>query len=459
MLTVHNSFTKQKQELVPLTPGKIKIYVCGITVYDYCHIGHARMAVAFDMIVRYLRHRGFDVTYVRNITDIDDKIIKRAAENKESCDELTARYITAMYEDFDALGLLRPTIEPRATEHIPTIINMISRLIHNQCAYIAENGDVYFAVNQFKGYGLLSHQDLSALRSGSRIEVGESKRDPLDFALWKKAKPGEPSWPSPFGDGRPGWHIECSAMSTYCFGETFDMHGGGHDLLFPHHENERAQSEGCTGKTFVNYWLHAGFVQINEEKMSKSLGNFFTIRDVLKTVDAETLRYFLLASHYRSPINFSDQALKQARASLMTLYTAIRDIKASADLKNTEYHTTFMAAMDDDFNTPVAISVLFNLANDINRLQKTDQQQAEQLAGVLCELSGVLGLLQQDPANFLQGVRVDASEVATIEQLIAQRNQARAEKNWAQADHYRDELVAMGIVLEDTAKGTSWRKE
>ena len=343
-MLLHNSFTKQKQEFVPMTPGKIKLYVCGITVYDYCHIGHARMATAFDMMVRYWRYRGFDVTFVRNITDIDDKIIKRAAENKETCDELTARYSLAMQEDFDALNLLRPDIEPRATQHIPTIIQMISRLIHNNYAYIADNGDVYFAVNEFKTYGALSHQDISALQSGARIDVDEAKRSPLDFALWKKAKPGEPSWPSPFGDGRPGWHIECSAMSTYCLGDTFDIHGGGHDLLFPHHENERAQSEGCTEKTFVNYWLHAGFVQVNEEKMSKSLGNFFTIRDVLQTVDTQTLRYFLLASHYRSPINFNDHALTQARASLATLYTALRDGAPAADTHTSMFRLSLQSA-------------------------------------------------------------------------------------------------------------------
>ena len=459
MIKIHNSFTKQKQEFIPLEPGKIKLYVCGITVYDYCHIGHARTTLAFDMMVRYWQYRGFDVTYVRNITDIDDKIIKRAAENQQTCEQLTEHFIAAMHEDFDALGIARPHHEPRATAHIPSIINMIARLIDNQHAYIADNGDVYFAVNQYKAYGQLSHQNLAALQSGVRVEVGESKRDPLDFVLWKKAKPGEPSWPSPFGVGRPGWHIECSAMSTECLGDTFDVHGGGHDLLFPHHENERAQAEGCTGKPFVNYWLHVGFVQVDDEKMSKSLGNFFTIRDILKTIDAESLRYFLLASHYRSPINFSDVALKQARASLTTLYTALRDVTPSMALQNTEYHTAFSAAMDDDFNTPLAISVLFTLANEVNRLAKTDFVRARQLSRTLKELGDVLGLLQQDARAFFQGDTKDSTAIALIEQLIAERNKARQEKNWVVADSCRDKLLAMGVILEDSAEGTSWRRE
>jgi len=376
MLQIYNSLSKKKETFTPIEPGKVRMYVCGMTVYDYCHIGHARVLVVFDMVARTLRARGFDVTYIRNVTDIDDKIIQRANENGESIDALTGRFIAAMHEDADALGVQRPDQEPRATRHIGEILTMIGQLIQNGYAYVAPNHDVYYRVRKFANYGQLSGKSLDDLQVGARVEADEAKDDPLDFVLWKAAKPGEPSWDSPWGPGRPGWHIECSAMSTCCLGNHFDIHGGGLDLQFPHHENEIAQSEGATGEKFVNLWMHNGFVRVNEEKMSKSLGNFFTIREVLKHYDPEVVRYFILASHYRSPLNYSDDSLEQAKAALARLYTALRDLPEAAVPPNSDAEQRFFEAMDDDFNSPVAVSVLFDLAHDINKVRGSDPRQA-----------------------------------------------------------------------------------
>lgn len=487
MLKIHNNLTKQKEIFKSIESGKVRMYVCGMTVYDYCHVGHARVLVVFDMVVRYLRHLGYDVTYVRNITDIDDKIIKRANENREHIDDLTGRFITAMHEDADKLGVLRPDHEPRATTSIDDIVTMITTLVGKGYAYVGSNGDVYYDVSKFETYGQLSGKRLEDLRAGARVEISEAKDDPLDFVLWKIAKPAEPSWQSPWGAGRPGWHIECSAMSTQCLGNHFDIHGGGLDLQFPHHENEIAQSEAATGCKFVNVWMHNGFVQINEEKMSKSLGNFFTLREVLKQYAPEVIRYFILASHYRSPLNYSDQNLDSAKAALDRFYTALRGVNAADVNDGSEYEARFRTAMDDDFNTPEAMAVLFDLANALNRA-KAEQNNAEagRLAGVLKYLGGVLGLLQDDPDGFLKGRRdvvvrltgVSATAVAgeikvtighppevviglsdeAIEQLIAERAAARKAKNWAESDRIRDELQAKGIILEDCAGGTTWRR-
>lgn len=458
MLQIYNTLTKEKEAFKPLIPGKIGIYVCGITVYDYCHIGHGRMLSVFDMVTRYLRDRGYIVNYVRNITDIDDKIIKRAQENGEEISALTERFIQAMNEDTQALGMLHPDHEPRATQYIPDIIAMIERLMANGYAYQGSNGDIYYRVNHFKDYGQLAHQDLEKLRSGARIEVAEVKEDPLDFVLWKAAKPGEPQWESPWGAGRPGWHIECSAMSTALLGKHFDIHGGGVDLVFPHHQNEIAQSEGANPGCFVNLWMHNGFVQVNAEKMSKSLGNFFVIRDALKTYDAESLRYFFLASHYRSPVNYTEENLKNAHAALARFYTALKDLPEVAEIEDQTYVEQFYAAMDDDFNTPVAFSVLFELVREINRHR--DQQEldtAAAFAAQLKRLAGILGFLQQDPLHFLQaGVDEYAKE---IEALIAARKSARDQRNWQEADRIRNQLTEMGVVLEDNAQGTVWRRE
>lgn len=456
MLYVYNTLTQQKEIFKPLKPGKVDIYVCGMTVYDYCHIGHARMLVAFDMVSRYLRESGYAVTYVRNITDIDDKIIKRAQENKESFDILVDRMVAAMYEDLKALGVLPPDQEPRATQHISHMIAMIQTLIDKEFAYVADNGDVCYHIKQFKTYGELAHQDLEKMRAGARVEVETSKYDPLDFVLWKLAKPGEPQWDSPWGAGRPGWHIECSAMSIDCLGEHFDIHGGGLDLAFPHHQNEIAQAEAATGKKFVNYWLHNGFVQVNKEKMSKSLGNFFTIRDVLKKYSGEVVRYFLLASHYRSPVNYSEENLQSAQSALERFYIALRGLEGGKAVDN-DFSKRFAEVMDDDFNTPEALAVLFDLAREINRVRETDVEQARQLAGLLKKLGGVLGLLQQQPEKFLHAGG-DEQEIQKIEKLIAARNQARKEKNWQESDRLRDELTRLGISLEDTAQGTIWRR-
>jgi cysteinyl-tRNA synthetase len=459
MLSVYNSLARAKQVFTPIQPGQINMYVCGMTVYDYCHLGHARVLVVFDAIYRHLMASGYDVTYVRNITDIDDKIIQRANERGVEMGELTAEFIAAMHEDCAALGVLPPTSEPRATANIDQIITMVETLIDKGFAYPAENGDVYYAVGQFEGYGKLSGKNPADLRSGARVEVDESKRDPLDFVLWKAAKPGEPSWRSPWGEGRPGWHIECSAMSTCCLGNHFDIHGGGADLQFPHHENEIAQSEAATGETFVNYWLHNGFVRVNEEKMSKSLNNFFTIRDVMaEGYGGEELRMFILASHYRSPLNYSDEPLNAARAALTRLYTALRGLPEGEPAEDGDWRERFVAAMDDDFNTPEAMAVLFDLAGAINRARDVGWAlRAVALAALLRELGGRLGLLAGDADAYLQSGGGDLN-AAEVEQLIVARTEARASKNWAESDRIRDLLKDKGVVLEDGAAGTTWRR-
>ena len=459
MLRIYNTLTRQKEEFKPLVPGKVGMYVCGITVYDLLHMGHGRTYVAFDVMHRYLEHRGFDVNYVRNITDVDDKIIKRAAENNETCDELTARTIAMMHEDFDALNMLPADIEPRVTTHMPEIIDVIERLIAKEHAYVAKNGDVMFEVSTYKEYGRLGRQDLEQLVAGARVDVDDAKRDPLDFVLWKLAKPGEPSWNSPWGEGRPGWHIECSAMNSKHLGHHFDIHGGGSDLTFPHHENEIAQSCCAFDTPYVNYWVHTGMVQVDNEKMSKSLNNFFTVREVLKQYDAETVRYFLLSGHYRSQLNYSDDNLKQAKAGLERLYTAIRGVEVNGDVEfeGNVYVERFNKVMDDDFNTPEALSVLFELVKELNKVKATDQHQASDLAGVLVRLGEVLGVLQTDAETFFQGEQ-DDDEASVIEALIVKRNTARADKDWATADEARDALSAMGVVLEDGPQGTTWRK-
>lgn len=458
MVQIYNTLTRQKEQFKPLVDGKIDMYVCGITIYDYCHIGHARTFVGFDVIVRYLRHIGYDLKYVRNITDVDDKIIKRANENGESINDLTTRMTKAMHEDFDSLNMLRPDVEPTVTNHMNEIIAMVERLIAKGHAYVAADGDVLFDVSTFEQYGALSQQDLTMLQAGSRVEVAQDKQDPLDFVLWKKAKPGEPSWSSPWGEGRPGWHIECSAMSSKHLGEHFDIHGGGSDLQFPHHENEIAQSCCANNGKYVNTWIHTGMVQVNKEKMSKSLNNFFTVRDVLKEYDAESVRYFLISGHYRSQLNYSQENLEQARSSLERIYTALRGVTPiECDLASNQYVAKFRKAMDDDFNTPEALPVLFELAKELNRVKDSDAEQAGKLAYVLRSVAEVLGVAQQDPEAFLQGGQAD-DEVAHIEALIAKRNEARASKDWAAADEARDALNALGVVLEDSAGKTTWRK-
>jgi len=466
VLTIYNTLTRKKEPFKPMEAGKVRMYVCGLTTYDYAHIGHARMLVAFDVIQRYLRYAGFDVEYVRNITDIDDKILKRASENGEYFADLTERFIEATHEDEASLFIQRPDQEPRATSHIADIVAMIERLVAQDYAYRADNGDVYFSVKQFARYGKLSNKNVEELLAGARIDIGELKRDPRDFALWKSASDEDVGWDSPWGYGRPGWHIECSAMSTCCLGDTFDIHGGGSDLMFPHHENEIAQSEAATGKSFARYWMHNGPVRVDNEKMSKSLGNFFTIRDVLKKYPAEVIRYLLVSSQYRSPINYSDQGLDQAASALGRLYTAIRDhdVSRAKDLANSRFEKAFKTAMNDDFNTPEAMSVLFDLARECNRVAKSGEagaeQNAAQLARLLVRLGGVLGLLQGDAEAFLQsgsaGAEVDAD---AIDALVAQRRQARADKDWALADEIRDKLTAMDVVVEDGADGSRWRIE
>lgn len=457
MLQIYNTLTRQKEAFKPLVAGKVGMYVCGITIYDYCHVGHARTYVSFDVMNRFLRHSGFDVTYVRNITDVDDKIIKRANENGEAIDALTVRMTKAMHEDFDALNMLPADIEPTVTGHMDEIIEMIERLIDKKHAYVASNGDVLFDVSTFEQYGSLSQQDLDMLQAGARVDVAEGKDDPLDFVLWKKAKVDEPSWSSPWGEGRPGWHIECSAMSNKHLGAHFDIHGGGSDLQFPHHENEIAQSCCATGEKYVNTWIHTGMVQVNKEKMSKSLGNFFTLRDVLKEYDRESVRFFLINGHYRSQLNYSTENLEQARAAMERIYTALRGVEVVETSLENDYVARFNTAMNDDFNTPEALPVIFELAKEINRLKDEDANQAGQLAFILKTLGEILGIAQQDPESFLQGEQAD-DEVAEIEALILQRNQARADKNWAIADEARDKLTALGVVLEDSAGKTTWRK-
>lgn len=466
MLKLYNTLTRQKEPFAPIDDKNVRMYVCGMTVYDYCHLGHARVMVVFDMIARWLRECGYPLTYVRNITDIDDKIIARAAENGESIGDLTGRFIRAMHEDADALGVLRPDVEPKATENIPQMIAMIETLIAKSKAYAADNGDVYYAVREFAAYGQLSGKSLDDLRAGERVEVDGFKRDPLDFVLWKAAKAGEPAWASPWGQGRPGWHIECSAMSGNLFGDTFDIHGGGADLQFPHHENEIAQSVGAHGGTcghdyggktlasHVKYWLHNGFIRVDGEKMSKSLGNFFTIRDVLKQYDPEVVRFFILRAHYRSPLNYSDAHLDDAKGALTRLYTALKNTVPSENFDaDNDYCRRFQAAMNDDFDTVQAVAVLFELANEVNKTADA------QLAACLKALGGIIGLLQRNPTEFLQGGAVsDGLSNEEIERLIAERKQARADKNWAESDRIRDLLTAHNIVLEDGAAGTGWRR-
>jgi cysteinyl-tRNA synthetase len=470
MLKIYNTLAREKQKFTPIVAGKVSMYVCGMTVYDYCHLGHARVMVVFDMVSRWLRASGYDVTYVRNVTDIDDKIIKRANENNETIAQLTQRFIDAMDEDSAKLGVLRPDIEPKATEFVGGMLTMIAALIEKGFAYPAANGDVFYSVSSFQGYGKLSGKSLEDLRAGERVEVDSFKRDPMDFVLWKAAKPGEPSWDSPWGKGRPGWHIECSAMSAHHLGQQFDIHGGGQDLQFPHHENEIAQSEAAhshDGKPcqMVNYWMHNGFVRVDDEKMSKSLGNFFTIRTVLEKYDAEVVRFFILRAHYRSPLNYSDQHLDDAKIALTRLYTALRGldvIDAKVDWQH-PYAVRFKQAMDDDFNTPEAMAVLFDLANEVNKTKSAD------VVSLLKNLAGVLGLLSRDSDDFLQGKSnainnnadgaklTDNATTLNVDDLITKRLEAKKAKNFAEADRIRKELAEAGIILEDTPQGTTWR--
>ena len=467
MLEIYNTLTDRKDVFVPIQPGKVRMYVCGMTVYDYCHLGHARVMVVFDVVVRYLRALGFEVTYVRNITDVDDKIIQRAIENGETIHELTTRFIEIMNEDAAALGVIPPDQEPMATTSMDDIIAMITTLVEKGHAYQGENGDVYYSVGSFENYGRLSGKKIEDLQAGARVAVDESKKDPLDFVLWKSVKPEEPSWPSPWGDGRPGWHIECSAMSVGCLGAHFDIHGGGMDLKFPHHENEIAQSEAATGKPFVNYWMHNGFVRVDDEKMSKSLGNFFTVREILKRYRAEEVRYFILASHYRSPLNYSQENLDNSKAALARFYTTLRGIKQAAgqgDKVCEPYNQAFHKAMDDDFNTPEAIAVLFEIAREINKHRDSDPEKSAVLAGCLCRLGNILGLLQTEPELYFResaSVQTPETGVVTeveIEDLLARRIAAREAKDWAEADRIRDELDAAGVVIEDGSSGTTWRR-
>lgn len=457
MLQVYNTLSRQKEIFKPLTPGKINMYVCGITVYDHCHLGHARMLAVFDTIYRFLCSQGYHVHYVKNITDIDDKIIQRAQELGLSWSELTQIYTDSMHEDEQTLHILPPVTEPKATEHIPEMIGLIEKLLAQGYAYIGSNGDVYFRVVHFKEYGKLSRKDLEGLRAGARVEISQAKEDPLDFVLWKLAKPNEPFWPSPWGNGRPGWHIECSAMSSKYLGQTFDIHGGGMDLQFPHHENEIAQSEGAHQCQFVRYWLHNGFIQVNQEKMSKSLGNFFTIKDALKTWQPEVLRYFLVSSHYRSQVNYSDDSLAQAKASLDRFYQALQglDYQSTQPTENSPFEQRFVAAMNDDFNTPIALSVLFELAHEIQK--NKNQPSAPGLAALLMRLGNIFGILFENPERFLQGNQAEEF-VSRVEQLILERNQARADRNFAKADAVREQLTQLGVVLEDSKNGTRWRK-
>lgn len=477
MLKIYNTLARDKQVFKPIVAGKVGMYVCGMTVYDFCHLGHARVMVVFDTVSRWLRASGYEVTYVRNITDIDDKIIKRANENGETIAQLTQRFIDAMDEDSAKLGVIRPTIEPKATEFVDGMISMISALIDKGFAYIADNGDVFYSVNNFAGYGKLSGKSLEDLRAGERVEVDTHKKDPMDFVLWKSVKPNEPSWDSPFGGpnggkGRPGWHIECSAMSSQLLGKNFDIHGGGQDLQFPHHENEIAQSEAAHSEAvrgeathshdgqpcqMVNYWMHNGFVRVDDEKMSKSLGNFFTIRTVLEQYDAEVVRFFILRAHYRSPLNYSDQHLDDAKAALNRLYTALRCLSVEAvaiDWQQSQA-ASFKVAMDDDFNTPEALAVLFDLANEVNKTKSLAS------AALLKALAGLIGLLQRDPDEYLQGqanANISGDETLNVDQLIIQRNEAKQSKNFAEADRIRKLLADTGIILEDSPLGTTWRR-
>lgn len=468
MLQIYNTLSRQKETFTPINSGKVGLYVCGCTVYDLCHIGHGRTYISFDNIARYLRFSGYDVNYVRNITDVEDKIINRANENNETPEALTERTIAAMHQDFDALNMARPDLEPRVTTHMNEIIAMIETLVTKEHAYVAGadakttgQGDVLFDVSSYANYGKLSGQNLEQLQAGSRVEIDQNKNNPLDFVLWKSAKPGEPSWSSPWGEGRPGWHIECSAMNAKELGHHFDIHGGGSDLTFPHHENEIAQSCCALNTPYVNYWMHTGMVQVDQEKMSKSLGNFFTIRDVLAQYDAETVRFFLTTGHYRSQLNYSTDNLTQARSSVERIYTSLRDVNIESDYalnKDSSFVKQFCQAMDDDFNTPQALAVLFEISKELNVAKAANNDDlAIDLASTLVALGEIVGLLQLDPAAFLQGDN-DNDEVAIIEALIVQRNQARIDKDWALADDARDKLNAMNIVLEDSAGKTTWRK-
>ncbi|MCX7122824.1 MAG: cysteine--tRNA ligase [Gammaproteobacteria bacterium] len=451
-MQIYNSLSGKKELFQPLKPGQVSLYVCGVTVYDYCHIGHARTYTTFDILLRYLRSLGYQVNYVRNITDVEDKIIKRAFENHETPDQLVARFTQIMHEEFDRLNLLHPNSEPKVTETLPEIIEMIQVLINKGYAYASENGDVYYEVSKFKSYGKLSKQNIEALHSGARVEINEVKKSPLDFVLWKAAKPGEPFWDSPWGGGRPGWHIECSAMSKKALGETFDIHGGGSDLRFPHHENEIAQSEAANGHPFARYWMHSGMVQVNNEKMSKSLNNFFVIKDVLEEYPAEAVRYFLMSGHYRSEINYSKDNLNSAKAGLTRLYRALEGAQFEAPAPDSGYETRFNAALADDLNTPEALAVLFDLAKEINKTQDPG------LHALLKKLGAILGILQQDPTHFLQG-NVSTVDEAKIEILIQSRKAARLARDFAESDRIRDALKALSIELEDQPDGTTdWRK-
>ena len=467
MLRFYNSLTGKKEDFVPLDDQRVRMYVCGITVYDLIHLGHARMFIVFDMIVRFLRSQGYDVTYVRNITDIDDKIINRATQNNEPVEALVARMIDELHKDEQSLGLLPPTHEPRATQTMDEILDMVAKLIENGAAYLGDNGDVYYDVSSFDTYGRLSGKKTADLRAGARVEPDQAKKDPLDFVLWKAEKPGEPSWDSPWGRGRPGWHIECSAMSTAILGNVFDIHGGGMDLKFPHHENEIAQTCAATGEQFARYWIHNGFVRIDNEKMSKSLGNFFTVRDVLDIYYAEEIRFMMLGSHYRQPLNYSDKELESARATLDGYYTALSKAKPGGLPESESYSERFIAAMNDDFNTPEALAVLADIRRSVNRcVDDGDTDKAAQLAGLMVELGGILGMFQADPEQWLKrslrpgGPSNDDEQISDteIEDLITARNQARQEKNWAESDRIRDELAAMSLQLEDGPDGTTWRR-
>ncbi len=465
MLQIYNTLTRKKEQFKPIDKYNVRLYVCGMTIYDYCHIGHARMILVFDIVYRYLclTYGKDHVRYIRNITDIDDKIIARANENNESIGNLTERFIDAMNEDMAALGILAPNEEPRATLFMDQIIAMIQTLVDKKMAYQGSNGDVYYDVSAFPSYGKLSGKVLDDLRAGARVEIAEAKDDPLDFVLWKMAKVDEPSWESPWGNGRPGWHIECSAMSTQCMGNHFDIHGGGMDLQFPHHENEIAQSEAATGEQFVNTWMHNGFVRVDNEKMSKSLDNFFTIRDVVKQYNPEVIRYFILTSHYRSPLNYSDVHLDTARAALTSLYTALRGVDDNGGQCDEDYLTRFRTIMDDDFNTSEALSLLHEIAKQLNIANQSNTAKAASLAATLKHVAGLLGLLSQDAEQFLKGkVESDSEDEFSdeaIEQLINDRIAAKENKNWSEADKIRDTLQQHGIILEDSATGTIWRRE
>lgn len=463
-LQIYNSLTRKKERFTPLRPGKIAMYVCGITVYDYCHLGHGRLLAVFDVVSRFLRSQGWDLTYVRNITDIDDKILRRAAERGEDYQELTRYFIDAMLEDETRLGILRPDIEPRATEHISEIIAMIQQLLEKGHAYQASNGDVYYRVTSFERYGRLSNKNLDDLLAGARVEVGEAKEDPRDFALWKNAQADEVGWDAPWGRGRPGWHIECSAMSKGSLGATFDIHGGGPDLRFPHHENEIAQSEAANGCKYVHYWMHAGALRVDGEKMSKSLGNFFTLREVLEHYHPEVIRYLLISSHYRSPINYSENSLIEARTGLERFYATLRaypgvEATALSDLDESAHYQQFVSAMNDDFNTRQALAGMYDLVREINSIAAEHPERARELVGELKAIAGILGVLQEEPESFLHAGAADTIGADEVERLVVERAEAKAQKNYARADEIRANLLEQGVVLEDSSEGTQWRRD